>query len=60
MLYKPTHETAKVKNKQEPDREKNCILIMDNARIHRTDKIKQLLKKRNSCIHFIIRFSRIK
>ena len=44
MLYKSTNETAKVNNKQGTTREENCILIMDNARIHRTDKIKQLLK----------------
>ena len=43
-LYKSNNETAKVNNKQGTTREENCILIMDNARIHRMDKIKQLLK----------------
>ena len=45
MFYKSTNETAKVNNKQGTTWEENCILIMDNARIHRTDKIKQLIKK---------------
>ena len=44
MLYKSNNETAKVNNKQGTTREENCILIMDNSRIHRMDKIKQLLK----------------
>ena len=44
MLYKSTNETAKVNNKQGTTREENCIFLMNNARIHRMDKIKELLK----------------
>ena len=44
MLYKSTHKTAKVNNKQGTTWEENCILMVDNSRIYRTDKIKQLCK----------------
>ena len=44
MFYKTTIKSTKTHNIKITIRDENCLYIMDNARIHKTDKIVLLIK----------------
>ena len=44
MFYQTTIKSTKTHNIKITIRDENCLYIMDNARIHKTDKIVKLIK----------------